>query len=267
MRFISLALIHSVSFFFIMSIYPKVSYSVETQTFTVLTRGTTRPIAYFDGYGHLTGFDIELLREIEKRNPSIHFEFKTMSLSTAFTALDNKEGDLIANQMSKTAERQKKYIFPTELNYYRFTRLAVRENDLNITNLADLEGKTVIVTSTSDTATFLQQYIEDHNMQVRVLYTDNGVDEGLRAVSNGRADATLTYTFTTVSSRKYLNFAVKLVGPVVRSEPTFFIFRKSPEMEELANTVSATIKELRADGTLKALSEKFFEKDYTVLPK
>lgn len=73
----------------------------------------------------------------------------------------------------------------------------------------------------------------------------------------------LAYEYLIKSARDELGLKIKLAGAVILSDPTFFILRKSPETEELVTVIDTTLKELRADGTLAALSEKFFGADYT----
>ena len=49
---------------FMLCIEPIVGMAAD---YVVGTRGTNRPYSYLDDTGKLTGFDIELLREIERR--------------------------------------------------------------------------------------------------------------------------------------------------------------------------------------------------------
>ena len=60
---------------------------------------------------------------------------------------------------------------------------------------------------------------------------------------------------------------MKSVGGVVSSVPTYFILRKDAEAQQLADKIDATVKEMKADGTLKKLSEQFLGADYTAAPK
>ena len=54
---------------------------------------------------------------------------------------------------------------------------------------------------------------------------------------------------------------VQLVGEPLSTTPTFFLFRK--DSEELRNEVNKALAEMRADGTLAKISEKWFGGDYT----
>ena len=43
------------------------SANTAKKTYVVATRGTYRPYTYQDDKGNLTGYDVEILKEIEKR--------------------------------------------------------------------------------------------------------------------------------------------------------------------------------------------------------
>ena len=77
----------------------------DKKAIVVATRGTAKPFSFTDDKGNLTGFDVEVLKEVEKRDPSLHFEFKPMSPDAAFVAMKSKQVDMIANQMRRNPTR------------------------------------------------------------------------------------------------------------------------------------------------------------------
>ena len=58
-----------------------------------------------DDKNNLTGYDVEILKEVEKRNPGIHFEFKTMAPSAGFVGMESGQVDIVANQITYNEER------------------------------------------------------------------------------------------------------------------------------------------------------------------
>jgi len=98
----------------------------KVKTYFVGTRGTFKPFNYVDDKEQLTGYDIEILREVQKRNKDINFEFKTMSLESAFIGLNASQIDVIANQLTRNADRIDKYTFTKEANNYGSFRLMVK---------------------------------------------------------------------------------------------------------------------------------------------
>jgi len=234
------------------------------KTYQVATRGTFRPFTYMDEKDQLTGYDIELLREVEKRNPDIKFEFKTMSVDAGFLGLESGQVDVVANQIVANPKRADKSIFTKEVNNYTSRKLAVKDDRNDITTIDDLRGKKVAVTSSSEVTRQLQKYNETAEPKIELVYTDKGSTETLNLVATGRVDASPTYEVVIDEAKNTLGIDVKAVGPTIASDATCYALRKDENSQVLANKIDATIKEMRADGSLKKLSEKFLGKDYTV---
>ena len=239
----------------------------KKQTYVVATRGTFRPFTYTDDKNNLTGYDVEILKEIEKRNPDLHFEFKLMSVSAGFLGLESKQVDIVANQITYNKQREAKSIWTKEVNNYTSRKLAVRKDRNDINGIDDLKGKKVAVVTTSEVTRQLQQYNETANPKIELILTDKGNNECMNLVATGRADATPVYEVTINDAAKNLGLNIKAVGPVIASDATHFALHKDPEAQKLADRLDAEIKKMREDGTLKKLSETFLLKDYTIPQK
>lgn len=239
----------------------------EVKIYQVATRGTFRPFTYMDEKDHLTGYDIEILREIEKRNPDIKFEFKTMSVDAGFLGLESGKIDIIANQIVNNPKRADKSIFTKEVNNYTSRKLAVKGDREDIQSIDDLRGKKVAVTSSSEVTRQLQKYNETAEPKIELVYTDKGVTETLNLVTTGRVDASPTYDVAINEAKNTLGLNIKAVGATIASDATCFALRKDEKSQQLADKIDVTLKEMRVDGTLKKLSEQFLGKDYTVPQK
>lgn len=239
----------------------------KVKTYYVATRGTFKPFTYFDDKDQLTGFDIEILKEVQKRNKDIKFEFKTMSIESAFVSLTSNQVDIIANQMGRNEERAVKYTFTKEVNNYTSTKITVKGNRNDINTLDDLKGKTMILTPTSEVARVVKKFNETAEPKINLIYTDKGSAESFNLVSTGRADASADYEVAVREAKKTLGLDLKSVGKVISSVPTYFILRKDADSQILADKIDASVKAMKADGTLKTLSEKFLGADYSVAPK
>ena len=113
----------------------------------VATRGTAKPFTYTDDKGNLTGYDVEILKEVERRDPSLHFEFKAMAVDAAIVAMNSKQVDAIANQMRRNPAREGKYLYTNVPNNYTARKLVVKEGRTDIKSLDDLKGKKVALTA------------------------------------------------------------------------------------------------------------------------
>lgn len=236
----------------------------NTKEYVVATRGTFRPFTYIDDKDQLTGFDIEVLKEVEKRNPDIKFTFKTMSVDAGFIGLESGQVDLIANQIVYNEKRANKTIYTKEPNNYTSRKIIVREETNDINSIDDLRGKKVSVTAGSEIAQFLEEYNQTAEPKIDIVFTDKGATEALNLLVTGRADATLQYEVSATDAKKILGLKIKPVGSILASDPTYFALKKDDEHQILADKINNTIAQMREDGTLKQLSEKFLEKDYTI---
>ncbi len=239
----------------------------DAKTYVVATRGTSKPFSYTDDNGNLTGYDVEILKEVEKRNPKLHFEFKSMGVDAAFVAMDAKQVDIIANQMRRNPTREKKYIYTKEVNDYSVRKLAVKKGRTDIQTLDDLKGKKVVVTTNSEFNELIQNFNKTADPQIDVTYSDKGAAETLNLVATGRVDAAGEYEYIINTAVKDRNLPVQAVGKTLMVVPTFFLLRKDPELQQVADEIDAAVKSMRDDGTLKKLSEQYLGGDYTVEPK
>ncbi|BBI35558.1 transporter substrate-binding domain-containing protein [Cohnella abietis] len=231
----------------------------------VVGTGTKFPQVFFlDDKGELAGFDIELLKEIDKRLPQYEFEFTTSDLTNLFLSLKTNKVDLIAHQLEKNPEREAEYLF-NELPYaYWKSKIIVsKDNNEPIKSLADLKDKKAIVTANSAAATMLENYNKEHDNAIKIVYQSGAANDMLTQISSGRADFFIAPDFTLgIVDPKGL---LKSVGEPLTSSDIQYVFRKDdPDSKTLADAIDGVLKELRADGTLTALSNKWLGFDATV---
>lgn len=227
------------------------------QTFTVGTRGTVAAYSYVDEDNNLTGYDIEILREIDRRLPDVAFEFQTMDLSSCFVALEAGQIDLIANQLVHNDERDSKYLFNSLPYGYAVSRLVVRGEENGVTSLDDLKGKTMALTPTSESARAVRQFNETADPQINVVNFDGGSAETFSQVATGQADATAGYKPTVENS----DYDLKVVGDPIASVPVYFILRQDDQAAALVQEIDTTLQAMIDDGTVSALSQQFLGED------
>ncbi|GGG72089.1 transporter substrate-binding domain-containing protein [Paenibacillus radicis (ex Gao et al. 2016)] len=231
----------------------------------VVGTGTKFPKVFFlDEKGELTGFDVELLKEIDKRLPQYEFEFKTSDLTNLFLSLKTNKIDLIAHQLEKNPEREAEYLF-NELPYayWKSKIIVAKDNNNPIQSLDDLKGKKAVVTANSAAATLLENYNKAHDNAIEIVYQSGAANDMLTLVTSGRVDFFIAPDFTLdiVDPQHQL----KAVGEPLSATDIQYVFRKDdPDSKVLADSIDGVIKELREDGTLAALSEKWLSFDATI---
>lgn len=222
---------------------------------TVAMEGTWAPWTYHDESGALVGFDTEVAAAIAAKL-GVSAEYAEGEWDGLFAGLDAKRYDLIVNGVEYTEERALKYDF-TEPYGYIHTALIVREDNDTIRTFADLAG----TTTTNSIGSTYMELAESYG--AKVLGVDS-LEQTLQMVISGRADATLN---ADVSYYDYLavhpEAPLKVVALTEDASKVVIPVRKGAENAAFKAAVDSAIKELRADGTLSAISVKYFGSDIT----
>ena len=223
---------------------------------TVAMEGTWAPWTYHDEAGTLTGFDVEVATAVaDKLGVSVQFE--EGEWDGLLAGVQSGRYDIMVNGVGYTEERAEAYNFSDPYCFNK-TALIVRGDNEDIKSLEDLNGKT---TCNSANSTY-QLTAEEYGATVLDVETLDGTLEMVLAGTD-RADATLN---AEVSFLDYMSehpdANLKIVAYAPDVEKVCIIMPKE-NTDELRNAINNAIDELRADGTLKALSEKYFGGDIT----
>ncbi|MGG4046547.1 transporter substrate-binding domain-containing protein [Paenibacillus favisporus] len=229
----------------------------------VVGTGTAFPkICFIDENGKLTGFDVELVREIDKRLPDYEFDIQTQEFSNLLLSLETKKIDFVAHEMEKNPERTEKYLFNKEPYAHWRNKIIVAKDNDSIHSLDDLKGKKVLTGATSAEAQILENYNKEHDNAIQIVYQNGAANDTVNQITTGRVDATIGADFSLplIDPQGKL----KVTGDDLSEHDILFVFRKDdPEEQKLADAVDGAIKELKQDGTLGKLSKEWLGSDFT----
>ena len=218
----------------------------------VALEGAWQPWSYHDESDTLVGYDVEVSRAIAEKL-GVEPEYVESDWDSLFAGLDAGRYDMVCNGVEVTEERAKTYDFTTPYGYIH-TALAVRKDNEDIKSFEDLKGKT---TANSLASTYME-LAESYGATVQGIDT---LEETIQLLTAGRIDATLN---ADVSFYDYLNVHpdadFKLVAQTAEASHVAIPVLKSEDTAYL-DALNTAIEELRADGTLKTLSEKYFGQD------
>lgn len=219
----------------------------------VALEGAWQPWSYHDSSDTLVGYDVEVSRAIAEKL-GVEPEYVESDWDSLFAGLDAGRYDMVCNGVEVTEERAKTYAFTTPYGYIH-TALAVRKDNEDIHSFEDLKGKT---TANSLASTYME-LAESYGATVQGIDT---LEETIQLLTAGRIDATLN---ADVSFYDYLNVHpdadFKLVAQTEDASHVAIPLRKGDASATLLDAINTAIDELRADGTLKELSEKYFGQD------
>lgn len=228
----------------------------------IVGTGTQFPnVCFIDENGKLTGYDVELIREIDKRLPEYEFEFSTMEFKNLLLSLETNKIDLIAHQMEVNEERQAKFLFNDEAYNIFPNKVVVSQSNNDVKSIDDLKGKKLIVGATSNAAVLAEKWNAANGNGINIVYSGAGEDT-ITQIKTGRVDATISTPFAIDYQNKVVDAQLKTVGEALSNSKVYFILNK--DNEELKAKVDEALKEIKADGTLSKLSTEWLGADYTV---
>lgn len=236
----------------------------EVGVLKVATPGTLFPTSYYNDDKELVGYEIDMMNEIGKRL-NLEIDYQEIGVAEALTSVDSGKVDVSVNNLTPTAERKEKYNL-SEAYKYSVSGMIVREDgSSNITaeDLSDWKGKKA---GGGAGTTFMK--IAEKLGAEPVIYDNVTNDVYLRDVSTGRTDFIPNDYYTQVIAvkvitEKFPDIKVKMGN--VKYNPTESAIVMSKKDDSLKKELDKVIKEMKEDGTLKAISEKYYAgQDLTV---
>lgn len=219
----------------------------------IAMEGQWAPWTYHDETGELVGYDTEVGKAIAEKL-GVEAEFVEGEWDGLFAGLDAGRYDAIINGVEITDERTQKYDFTTPYAYIH-TALVVKGDNEEIKTFEDLAGKK---TSNSLGSTYAD-IAASYGATVENVDT---LAETIEMITSGRVDATLNSEDSFYDYLKeHPDADFKIVTLAEDASKVAIPLRKGDETASLRAAIDKALEELSADGTLTALSEKYFTGD------
>ncbi|QZY50577.1 transporter substrate-binding domain-containing protein [Leucobacter tenebrionis] len=238
------------------------------QKVLVATGASPKPYTFLDENDELTGYDIEILKEIDARNDELELEFQVAEFPALFAGLDSGRFDVVANNLSATDERREKYDFSDPYIEAQFG-IIQKEGAKPVSTLDDLAGKKTYGEPGLNFTKVLEAYNEQHpDAKIEIEYTELDLQSQYNALAAGQVDflfnelvvfngyggdAGLGLEFTELDG----GYLADTFGTNLYS--AYAISRQAPDAESIVEQLDAGLAELREDGTLVELSKEFFD--------
>jgi ABC-type amino acid transport substrate-binding protein len=224
------------------------------------------PFEFVDGSGQLSGFDVELARELGKRlGKKVHIT--NFGFDGLYDALTAGQADMVISAMVVDMGRSADFAFSTP--YFDAGQVVIVGPDGDdIEAMKDLSRRVLAVELGSNADIVARRWAR-RLADLTLLHTDSTAG-ALAAVVDGQADAALTDRGTAlialkadVQQRKtqtsqdgqQIETNLRIIGEPVTDEQYAVLVRK--ESEGLLSAINAALGEMRRDGTLEEMERKW----------
>ena len=231
----------------------------EWETVRIGVDATYPPFEFTGPDGTIQGFSVEIATALCERM-EVTCEFQNQDWEGIIPALMANKFDAIVSSMSITEERKQQIDFTEK--YYNTPPAVVVPTDSPLTGITpeDLAGLTIGTQVSTIHANYVEEVLTDSELR-----TYPSPDEYKLDLVNGRLDAAVD-DVTVISEWLATEDGAccRLLGtitpiPEIHGEGAGIGVRK--EDTALRDMFNAALQEIRADGTYKAINDKYFEFD------
>ena len=231
---------------------------------------TNVPYDYLNEKGEADGFEIAVLKAVDELLPQYEFKFNGVSDDELLIGIETGKYQLGTKGAWVTEERKKKFLIPNEPVGASVIGLAFRTSDAgrihDIDSFAEYSGKLIPISPLGAQFALIQDYNKAHSAHPIELVPSDvfDINDSYLWVLEGRYDAylvlKLSYEKNVINENgPYHSFADKLSYVPYKGIPTWPLFNKAES--DLAAAYDEAIRTLKSNGTIKALSLKYFGQD------
>lgn len=218
------------------------------------------PMGFKDEKNEIVGFDIDLAKEVAKRLGR-EVEFKAIDWNSKEAELKSGRVDILWNGLDITDKRKENMLFSEPYMDNRQIVFVAKNGKAAVAGEADLAGKTIGTQSGGTTEEYFENKPELKASMKEVKYYPDYIN-AFMDLENGRLDAVVG---DEIIGRYYISKhpdEIQAIDTVIGTVSQFGIaFRKDDQ--KLRDEVQKVFDEMKADGTVAKISEKWFAKDIT----
>ncbi len=215
------------------------------------------PMGFRDEEGNITGFDIDLAAEVCRRM-GIELVPKPINWDSKEKELNSGSIDCIWNGLSVSAERAESMNLSKP--YMNNDLIFVVKGAGRIRSVADLKGRTVGTQKGSSSETVLNA--SDLSRSFSVVYEDDNVTL-LEKLEEGTVDAVFLDSIFAYYYISRNDKELYILPTVLETEKIAIGFRKGDD--RLRDGVQEILHQMNSDGTLKKISDEWFDTDVTTV--
>ena len=241
--------------------------SGEKKTVNVAYTNYYVPYDFVNEKGEADGFEVAVMQEVAKKLPQYEWKFTPTSDDDLLIGVESGKYDIGTKGIWKTAAREKKYIFTDNYIGASVIGLVIRKDEADkITDMdsfAKYSGKLVPIAPQDARYMVVDTYNKEHADKPIDLKSSEAfqIADAYSWVMEGRYDAyleiELSYKNNIVKDdAPYHQFNDQLTYIRYKGIPTYPLINKKDT--KLRDEVDKAIKELRDEGKIAELEQKYF---------
>ncbi|MBE7036647.1 MAG: amino acid ABC transporter substrate-binding protein [Ruminococcaceae bacterium] len=211
---------------------------------TVATNAEFPPFEYFEGE-KIVGADIDMMEAIAEKM-GVTLEITHIDFDAALTGAATGKYDIALSGITANDERRKNMAFTDD--YYVASQAVIVMAEGEYKKVEDLAGKTI----SCQEGTTGEQYLLDNEYKVQSFKTGA---EAISALTAGKVDAVvIDDAVAKALSEKQNGKTVVLDEPMTKEN---YAIATKLGNDELISEINAALAEIKADGTLAKIFEKY----------
>lgn len=225
------------------------------------------PYDFVNDKGESDGFEVAVLKEVNKLLPQYEFEYFPTSDDDLLIGVLQGKYDVGTKGVWITEERKKKYIFPQNPIAASIIGIVIRKDTADkitdIKSFAKYSGKLVPIGPSNAQYNIIDEYNKQNpDARVKLVAGDQfEAADGYVWVVEGRYDARVDIKLSFQNNIEkegapYAKYKDKLSYVPYKAIPTWPLFNR--KNQAFANAYDEAIKTLKENGTLEKLSQKYF---------
>lgn len=228
------------------------------------------PYDFVNDKGESDGFEVAVLKEVNKLLPQYEFEYFPTSDDDLLIGVLQGKYDVGTKGVWITEERKKKYIFPQNPIAASIIGIVIRKDTADkitdIKSFAKYSGKLVPIGPSNAQYNIIDEYNKQNpDARVKLVAGDQfEAADGYVWVVEGRYDARVDIKLSFQNNIEkegapYAKYKDKLSYVPYKAIPTWPLFNR--KNQAFANAYDKAIKTLKENGTLEKLSQKYFSEN------
>ncbi|TCO77915.1 transporter substrate-binding domain-containing protein [Marinisporobacter balticus] len=230
----------------------------------VASGASSVPNTYIENGEH-KGHEVDIWNAISEKT-GLKVEFITGEFNTLFGYLDSGKADTVGNTITINAKRQDKYDF-SEPYAYIPEKLVVHSDRTDLKKLKDISGMTCGFSAGSNGGNLFEKIAEEQEIDINLVTYDSSelLNEAFR---QGKVEVMLFAGAEAAYKIKNGIIDARMVDEDIAVGAKAYPFVKgNTHSEKLNEMVTKAIQEMKKDGTLSEIYDKWYGMDFSENPE